>query len=150
MKHQFFSFLILFSTIIVYAQKSTKIKTTKPTAQKIVRPTTQKLPRLIFMQLIDSTDKFVLNDQTKFSHVDVPKSKYNLFLSYVKDSAVAEIPLVKSPVYYNFTLSNGTIINGDVFWNDKSSCIVFTTNGNKYVNFFTKDGVQQLKAIFKL
>ncbi|HUM51667.1 MAG TPA: hypothetical protein PK431_07610 [Chitinophagales bacterium] len=150
MKYFLFTIFCFLLMLSYSSQKTTKTKTIKPTAQKIPKPITQKLPRITFLQLIDSTDKFVLNDQTKFAHVDVPKSKYNLFLSYVKDSAVAEIPLVKSPVYYNFTLSNGTIINGDVFWNDKSSCIVFTTNGKKYVNFFTKDGVQQLKAIFKL
>ena len=150
MKHQFFSFLILFSIITVFAQKSTKIKTTKTSTQKTAKPTSQKLPLQTFMQLIDSTDKFVINDQTKFAHVDVPKSKHNQFLSFIQDSICTEIATFKSPVYYNFTLKNGTIINGDIFWNDKTSYIVFTANGKKYVNYFQKEGVQQLKAIFKL
>jgi hypothetical protein len=147
MKYLFFSILVSCTVVLFSAQKSTKSKTSIKNA---IKPAQQKLPISVFMQLIDSTDRFVINDQTKFAHVDVPKSKQNQFLSYIKDSVCNEVPNLKSLVYYNFTLNNNTIFNGDIYWNDKTSYIVFTTNGRKYVNYFMKEGVLQLKAIFKL
>lgn len=148
MKKLFFILIASCFCSIMHAQNTTLSDTASKKTNTILK--SEKLPTQLFLDIINTTQSFVINDQTKFAHVDVPKSKYNLFLSYVKDSAAAEIPLVKSPVYYNFTLTNGNIINGDIFWNDKSSCIVFTTNGKKYVNYFTNEGVLQLKNLFKL
>lgn len=118
--------------------------------KKTTKLTTQKIPLPLLIQILDSTDKFVINDQTKFAHIDVPFSKYNLFLGHIKDSAASEIPGLKSPIYYNFNLKNGKSINGDIYWNDKTSYIVFTIDGKKYVNIFMLTGAQQLKSIFKL
>jgi hypothetical protein len=109
-----------------------------------------KLPQSVFLQLINTTQKFDINHATEFKHVDVPKSYYNSFLSYIKDSVAAEIPELKSFVYYSFTLKNGAILNGDIYWNDQLSYIVFKIDEKKYVNYFTKEGVVQLKTIFKL
>jgi len=110
----------------------------------------QALPHAVFFQLIDSTDKLVINHQTEFMHIDVPKKFYNQFTAYIKDSSVAEVSGLKSLVYYNYILKNGKIVNGDIFWNDTKSYVVFTVDGKKYVNFFTKEGVSQLKTLFKL
>lgn len=118
--------------------------------KKITKIVSQKIPLPLLIQILDSTDKFVINDQTKFAHIDVPVSKYNMFLGHIKDSAANEIPGLKSPVYYNFNLKNGKNVNGDIYWNDITAYIVFTLDGKKYVNFFMLSGAQQLKSIFKL
>lgn len=109
-----------------------------------------KLPLSVFLQLIDSTDRFEINHSTDFVHVDLPKNMHNTFLSYIKDESAIENPIFKSSIYYSFTLKSGKIINGDIYWNNTSSYIVFMIDGKKYVNSFTKDGVQQLKSLFKL
>lgn len=113
-------------------------------------PASTKLPQAIFLELINSTDKFEINHATEFKHVDLPKSYYNTFLSYIKDSAAVEIPSMKSLVYYNFILHSGKVINGDIYWNDSKGYIVFKINNKRYVNYFTKEGITQLKSIFKL
>lgn len=109
----------------------------------------EKLPIKIFGQFIEATDKFELNDANAFKHVDLPKSYYNTFLSFIKDSSVAEISGLKSLVYYRITLKDGNFFNGDVYWNNQSSYIVFKVDGNKYVNYFAPEGVAQIKNIFK-
>lgn len=124
--------------------KSIKPKTIKPVMKS------EALPHAVFFQLIDSTEKFVINHQTEFKHIDVPKKFYNQFTGYIRDSAVASVSGVKSLVYYNYSLINGKFVNGDIFWNDTKSYIVFNIDGKKYINFFTREGVQQLKTLFKL
>lgn len=146
--------LILFTSVGFARSNSTAI-TKKSTIKKTVvqKPLVQKLEKLptqTFLDIINTTQNFVISHQTAFMHVDVPKSKYNLFLSYIKDSAVAEIAGIQTLVYYNFTLQNGTIINGDIYLNDVKSCIVFKIDDKRYVNYFTKDGALQLKNLFKL
>ncbi|MBK9792677.1 MAG: hypothetical protein IPP60_06145 [Sphingobacteriales bacterium] len=71
-------------------------------------------------------------------------------MSYIKDSVAAEIPELKSVVYYGLTLKNGLKLNGDIYWNNQLSYIVFKIDEKKYVNYFTREGVTQLKTIFKL
>ena len=110
----------------------------------------QKLPLNIFIKLIDSSEAFVINHATEFQHVDLPKRLYNNFNSYIKDSVAAEIPGIRSLVYYSYTLKDGSIIIGDIYWNEKSGYIVFKVNDKKYVNYFNRDGVQQLRSLFKL
>ena len=149
-----FSFVILLLNV-GFSQSNSKTNAKKTTVnktatKKTLTSKTEKLPTQIFLDIINTTQSFVINHQTKFEHVDVPKSKYNLFLSYIKDSAVAEIPTAKTLVYYGFTLQNGKIINGDIYWNDTKSYIVFKVDDKRYVNYFTKDGATQLKTIFKL
>lgn len=114
------------------------------------KTTNQPLPHQIFFQLIDSTESFIINHQTEFKHIDVPKKYYNQFTAYIKDSVAVETKGLKSLVYYNYKLTNGKFINGDIYWNETNSYIVFKIDGKKYVNNFTKDGVQQLKNLFKL
>ena len=60
------------------------------------------------------------------------------------------VNIIVQNIYYNFNLKNGKSINGDIYWNDKTSYIVFTIDGKKYVNIFMLTGAQQLKSIFKL
>lgn len=117
---------------------------------KITMLTTQTLPHQIFFQLIDSTESFVINHQTEFKHIDVPKKYYNQFTAYIKDSVAQEIIGMKSLVYYNYKLTNGKYVNGDIFWNNTNGYIVFKIDDIKYVNYFTKDGIQQLNNLFKL
>lgn len=143
-----FGMLLLCNHIL--AQKVSP-QTTKTTVKKVTpKMVLQALPHSIFFQLIDSTDKFVINHQSEFKHIDVPKKFYNQFTSYIQDSAVAEVQRAKSLVYYNYTLTNGKFINGDIFWTDTKSYIVFNIDGKKYVNYFTRAGVVQLKTLFKL
>ena len=109
-----------------------------------------KLPQSYFIKFITSTEKFDVNHSTEFKHADLPKQYHDLFLSYIKDSAAAEIPNLKSIVYYGMTLKSGETINGDIFWNDVKSYIVFKIDGKRYVNYFTREGVTQIKTLFKL
>lgn len=82
--------------------------------------------------------------------MDLPKSYHNIFLSFIKDSSVAEIAGIKSPIYYRITLKNGNFYNGDVYLNGNKSFIIFKINEKKYINYFTPEGVVQIKNIFKL
>lgn len=109
-----------------------------------------KLPKPVFFQLIDSTVSLELNDAVQFAHVNLPKKFHNTFLSYIKDSAATEIPGLKSPVYYNWQLANGKIINGDVYWTGTIGYIVIKIDDKRYVNSFSNDGIIQLKTLFKL
>ena len=109
-----------------------------------------KLPQSYFIKFITSTEKFDVNHSTEFKHADLPKQYHDLFLSYIKDSAAAEIPNLKSIVYYSLSLKDGKTVNGDIFWNDVKSYIVFKIDGKRYVNYFTKEGVTQIKTLFKL
>ena len=111
---------------------------------------TVKLPQSYFIKFITSMEKFDINHATEFKHADLPKQYYDLFLSYIKDSAVAEIPNLKSVVYYSLTLKDGKTVNGDIFWNDTKSYIVFKIDDKRYVNYFTREGVTQIKTLFKL
>ena len=115
-----------------------------------VKNATQPLPHAIFFQLIDSTESFILNHQTEFKHIDIPKKFYNQFTAYIKDSVAVEVKGLKSLVYYNYKFTNGKYINGDIYWDNKNSYIVFKIEGKTYVNYFTNDGVQQIKKLFKL
>lgn len=110
----------------------------------------QKLPLPIFLQLIDSTKKIDINHATAFKHVELPKKFFNTFIGYIKDSSATLLPNVTSVVYYTFTSNNDKIINGDVYWNEQNSYIVFKVDGHVFVNAFSKEGVAQLKSIFKL
>ncbi len=109
-----------------------------------------KLPQPVFLQFIDSIDRFEINHATQFKHIDLPKKYYNTFLSYVKDSVAVEQPGLETSVYYSLTLFNDKIINGDIYWNDAVSYIVFKVDEKKYVNYYTKEGVAQIKMLFKL
>jgi hypothetical protein len=109
-----------------------------------------KLPQSVFIELITSTEKFEINHSVLFKHTDLPKQYHNTFLSYIKDSAATEIPGLKSIVYYGLLLKNGKNINGDIYLNDTQSYIVFKIEDKRYVNYFTKEGVAQIKSIFKL
>ncbi len=109
-----------------------------------------KLPQSYFIKFITSTEKFDVNHSTEFKHADLPKQYHDLFLSYIKDSAAAEIPNLKSIVYYSLSLKDGKTVNGDIFWNDVKSYIVFKIDGKRYVNYFTREGVTQIKTLFKL
>ncbi len=115
-----------------------------------VKSAVPSLPHNIFFQLIDSTDRLVLNHSTQFQHVDLSQKYFNSFMSYIKDSTATEVPGLAPKIYYNWTLKNGKIINGDVYWNDAYGYIVFDIDGKRYINYFTAPGVQQLKSIFKL
>jgi hypothetical protein len=110
----------------------------------------QKLPLITFIKLIDSSETFVINHSTEFQHIDLPKRLFNSFNGYIRDSVAAEVPGTKSPVYYYYTFKDGSIIIGDIYWDDKTSYIVFKINDRKYVNYFSRDGVQQLRSLFKL
>lgn len=109
-----------------------------------------KLPMTIFLQLIQQTEKMELNHATKFEHVSLPPKHHNTFMSYVKDSVATLIPGLVSPLYYQWQLKDGMIINGDVYWNEQHSYILFKIGDNQYINYFSRDGVQQLKSLFKL
>ncbi|MFN8237823.1 MAG: hypothetical protein U0T77_06595 [Chitinophagales bacterium] len=109
-----------------------------------------KLPRKVFFQLIDSTETMELNDAVKFAHVNLPQKYFNTFLSYIKDSAATEIPGLASPVYYSWQLKNGQIINGDVYWKENTGYIVFKLDNKKYINSFAREGIAQLKSLFKI
>lgn len=142
--------LLLFSVSSLCSFSAQKNLTTKPLNSKEVKPISQKIPLPLLIQILDSTQNFVVNDQTKFAHIDVPVSKYNQFLGFIKDSVAVEVPNTKSLVYYNFILKNGNIVNCDIYWTDKKAYIVFAFNGKKYFNVFTLEGAQFLKSIFKL
>lgn len=109
-----------------------------------------KLPHSIFFKLIDTSNRFVINHQVEFKHIDVPLKYFNTFNNYIKDSTVTPINGLKSLLYYHYSTKNGEIFNGDIYWNEKNSYIIFTINGKQYINYFSRDGVQQLKSIFKL
>lgn len=109
-----------------------------------------KLPQTVFLDLITKTKKFEVNHATEFKHVDLPKNYYNTFLSYIKDSVAKPIPDLKSLVYYTFTLTDGKVINGDIYWNGVSAFIIFKIEQKVYVNYFTQEGIAKLKTIFKL
>jgi hypothetical protein len=110
----------------------------------------KKLPLNLFIKLVDSTETFVINHATEFQHIDLPKKNFDMFNSYIKDSAAVEVTGLKSLIYYNYTMPDGQIFIGDIFWNEKSSYIVFKIYDKKYVNYFSREGVQQLKSLFKL
>lgn len=137
-----FMMLLLNTTAFAQTAKNKSIITTKTVIQK--------LPQKIFLQLIDSIERFELNDATAFKHVELPPKYHQSFLGFIKDSVGAEIPGLKSLVYYGITLRNGAIINGDIYWNDTKSYIVFKIDGKKYVNVYKREGVAQVKTIFKL
>jgi hypothetical protein len=109
-----------------------------------------KLPQSFLIKFITSTEKFEVNHATEFKHADLPEKYYDVFLSYIKDSVAAEIPGLTSIVYYSLTLKDGKTINGDIYWNDTKSYIVFKIDNKQYVNYFTREGVAQIKTIFKL
>lgn len=109
-----------------------------------------KLPQSIFIKLINSAEKMELNHATQFSHVDLPEKYRNTFLSYIKDTTATEIPALTSQIYYSWQLRDGQVINGDVYWKDNMGYVVFKIDNKKYVNSFTKEGIAQLKSIFKL
>lgn len=109
-----------------------------------------KLPQTIFLDLITKTIKFEVNHATEFKHADLPKSYHNTFLSYIKDSVAIPIPDLKSLVYYNFSLSDGKVMNGDIYWNESTSYIIFKIEQKTYVNYFLRDGVAKIKTLFKL
>ncbi|MFN8266876.1 MAG: hypothetical protein U0T31_02635 [Chitinophagales bacterium] len=134
----------LFFSRAIYGQ------TVKNKSAATAKTVAQKLPQKYFFQLIDSIAAFELNDATAFKHADLQKKYHDTFLSYIKDSIATEIPGVKSWAYYRITLANGHVWNGDIYWNDKKSYIIFTIDGKKYVNTFSRDGVLQIKSIFKL
>ncbi|HQG38760.1 MAG TPA: hypothetical protein PLK15_06480 [Chitinophagales bacterium] len=138
-------FANLFFSRAAFSQNA-KHKSTATTAKNVA----QKMPQKYFFQLIDSIAAFELNDATAFKHADLQKKYHNTFLSYIKDSVATETVGISSLAYYRITLKNGTVWNGDIYWNDKKSYIIFTLDGKKYVNTFTRDGVSQIKSIFKL
>lgn len=109
-----------------------------------------KLPQSVFLDIITTTARFEINHATEFKHVDLPKKYHNTFLGYVKDSSATTDTGLKSVVYYTFSLANGKTINGDIYWNDTKSYIVFKIDNNTYVNYFTREGVTQIKTLFKL
>ena len=143
-----------------FAQTKSKTKTKDKTKYNTHTPKktvvaadpqkTAKLPLNIFRKLVDSTSEFVINHATLFQHVDLPKKDYDLFNSYIRDSAAVEVPGLKSLIYYHYTMKSGRIIIGDIFWNDKTGYIVFKIYDKKYVNYFSREGVNQLRSIFKL
>lgn len=152
---------ILFSVIIMlvfssFAQTKSKTKS-KNTSRKsvtkvktVTRPGNKKLPHELFLTLIDSADVFVVNHATESSHIDLPQKHFNTFNSYIMDSVATEIPGLKSIIYYHYTMKDGRVIIGDIFWNDTTGYIVFKIYDKKFVNYYSKEGVQQLKALFKL
>ncbi|MDB5227977.1 MAG: hypothetical protein JWN78_2170 [Bacteroidota bacterium] len=159
MKRIIFLSMIMMMCFAAFAQVKTKTKTktkTKYSSHKhvvkkaAVAANSIKLPHDLFKKLIDSTDAFVINHATEFQHVDLPKKNYDLFNSYIRDSAAVEIPGLKSLIYYNYTLKDGRVIIGDIFWNDRNSYIVFKIYDKKYVNYYSRQGVDQLRSIFKL
>jgi hypothetical protein len=91
----------------------------------------------------------VINDATGFRHIDLPKRLFNNFNSYIADSADTEIKGLKTWVYYTYTFPDGQFINGDIYWSDANSYIVFKIDSQRYINHFSRDGVQQLKQLFK-
>lgn len=130
MKNLFFSLFILCSAKNIIAQQ-------------------HKLPLPVFLQLIDSSNKIEINDATAFKHVDLPKKYFNTFISFIKDTVATPQPKLTTKVYYAFTLNNGNIINGDVYWDDKHSYILFKIDKHVYVNTFTREGIMQLEKMFK-
>ena len=135
-----------------FAQTKPKPKPTTTVKKTPVKPkvVNKPLPHTVFFQLIDSTDMFVINHSTEFKHVDVSKRMFNKFNAFIVDSTTNEVPGLQSLLYYNYTLLNGKIIIGDIYFNDKTSYIVFRIYDKKYVNYFSKEGVQELKSYFKL
>jgi hypothetical protein len=147
-------FKIICMVLFIGISYSVNSQTTTEKAKNIKPTTTEKntstLPHLVFFQLIDSTVKFEVNHSTEFKHIDLPGKFYNQFTAFIKDSAAAEVAGLKSIIYYNYTLKNGSVINGDIYWNETNSYIVFLIDGKKYVNHYNREGVQQLKTLFKL
>ena len=81
MKYHLVILLFLFFTVSSFSiQNNNK----KVPPKKTTKSVTQKIPLPLLIHILDSTDKFVINDQTKFAHIDVPVSKYNLFLAILK------------------------------------------------------------------
>ncbi len=109
----------------------------------------KKLPKHVFIKIIDSVSTMVINDATAFRHVDLPSRLIANFNSYIKDSAVSNVEGLKTKVYYAYTLQDGQILNGDIYWNDTKSYIIFSADDRKYINYFSRDGVEQLKKLFK-
>ncbi len=143
---------ILFWNDFSFAETKPKSKSTKTVKKTTVRlkAINKPLPHLIFFQLIDSVDLFSINHSTQFKHIDVPKRLYDKFNAFIKDSTVNEVSGLESLLYYNYALLNGKIIIGDIYFNEKASYIVFKIYDKKYVNYFSKEGVQELKTYFKL
>lgn len=109
----------------------------------------KKLPQRVFIQIMDSVSTMVINDATAFRHIDLPVRLIPNFNSYIKDSAVSNIKGLKSKVYYAYTMKDGQILNGDIYWNDTKSYIVFSIHNSVFVNYFSTEGVEQLKKLFK-
>jgi hypothetical protein len=129
MKHIIFSILLLFFVFGGMAQ--------------------QKLPYNIIEKIVTQTDMFILNSSTQFAHVDLPVGKYQQFFGYIKDSIATPIVGANNPVYYKWYLKDGSEINGDVYFKDKQSYILFKIDNKTYINYFMPDGLLQLKNIFK-
>lgn len=140
------NYIILLSLYIILFSSITFISY----SNNLPKPTNTKLPHNIFYKIIDSTERFVINHQVEFKHIDVPVKYYNMFNGFIKDSTVMTVSGLKSLVYYHYTTKSGEIFNGDIYWNDKFSYIIFTIDGKAYVNYFGRDGITQLKNLFKL
>src|SRR4051812_12079231 len=132
MKRLVFFWMIIVMCFAAFAQSKSKTKTKSKTKYKhhaVKKDAAEagaksgKLPHDLFKKLIDSTDEFVINHATLFQHIDLPKKNYEVFNSYIRDSAAVEVPGLKSLIYYNYTLKDGRIIIGDIFWNDHDSYI---------------------------
>jgi hypothetical protein len=114
------------------------------------QPQSQKLPLDVFLKIVDSSEEFVINHATEFQHIDLPKRHFDTFNRYIIDSVATEVPGLKSLIYYYYVMKDGSIIIGDIYWNDQTSYIVFKIYDKKYVNYFSRDGVLQLRSLFKL
>jgi hypothetical protein len=145
----FLVFVILAAGVFAQGRPRHK-KKKKASVTKVMKTRGNKLPSDLYAKLNDSTDVFVINHATEFQHIDLPKKNFNTFNSYIRDSAVAEVPGIKSLLYYHYTLQDGRVLIGDIFWNDTASYIVFKIYDKKYVNYFSRDGVEQLRSLFKL
>lgn len=109
----------------------------------------EQLPRAVLYKIVTQINKFVLNSSTQFAHVDLPSSKYQEFFSFIKDSTANLITDASNPIYYKWYLNDGSEINGDLFFKDNKSYMVFKIDDKKYINYFIPEGFAYLKQIFK-
>lgn len=109
----------------------------------------EQLPRSVLYKIVTQTNKFVLNSSTQFAHVDLPSNKYQEFFSFIKDSTANFIPDASNPIYYKWYLNDGSEINGDLFFKENKSYMVFKIDDKKYINYFMPEGLAYLKQIFK-
>lgn len=109
----------------------------------------EKLPRTDLINILQHIDKFVINDAHKFAHIYLKPANYNTFLQYLIDSTAAPIQQAQNPVYYKWYLTDGTEVNGDIYFYERKAYMETIYYGKKYYNVYSIDGIDYLRNLFK-